>query len=147
MANIIGRGAGENAVSIGSYKRQMAKGAMASGNTLASNLMQMANVNGSAVIKGGTSESFNMLSNWNPYITIFTHESIRGYNTDNLSSAFNDIIGLKTERGVKIKEMNAGFHKLRGAKLDGLKCTQAEKDELYDILMGGFYTATKNPIT
>lgn len=98
---------------------------------------------GAVMSKGALSDTHAYLSNWTPYITIMKQEAIRGYSDESKASAFNQILGLKSERGIKIKHMENGFHKLRGVKLDGLRCTETERQELQQIMMDGFYTSIK----
>lgn len=96
-------------------------------------------VNGSSM--GGYS---GFLSNWQPYLTLFKHECIKGYSPNAYNSAFNETIGMKSERGIKIRNMDKGYHKIKGVKLQGIKCTESERQMIENILLSGFYTATVN---
>lgn len=98
---------------------------------------------GNVMTKGAVENVHAYMANWKPYITIMKQEAIRGYSDESKASAFNQILGLKSERGIKIKHMENGFHKLRGVKLDGLRCTETERQELQQIMMDGFYTSIK----
>lgn len=101
-------------------------------------------VHGKGLIHSGSSYNnvCQYMTNMLPYITLFHHEAISGYGIGK-NSAFNQTIGLRSEVGVKIKHMDKGFHKVKGAKLDGIKCTMEEQKMIEQILSEGFYKASK----
>lgn len=121
-------------------------GSTAVAGAIAGGIGAMSNAKPGAFTRSGQMNGIlGYLTNWTPYITIFTHEQIAGFNYPVKDSAFNHSIGQRTERGIAIKHMDAGFHKVKGVKLENLKCTNSEKDEIYKILTEGFYTANRVP--
>ena len=114
------------------------------GASQAVNSLLTANQGSTRVNGSSMSGKTGFLSNWIPYISIFRHECIKGYSPNAYNSAFNETIGMKSERGIKIRNMDKGFHKVRGVKLQGIKCTETERQMIEDILLNGFYTATVN---
>lgn len=122
-------------------------GGMASGGVkgVASEVLGLANNqitggSGAIVTKGSFRGTEAYLSNWQPYITLYKHEAMRGFKEGSRNLAFNETRGLRTERSIKIGNMGSGYHKVNGCKLDGLQCTQRERAEIQRILeQEGFY--------
>lgn len=91
---------------------------------------------GSVISKGSLNGTPLYLSNWSPYITLYSHEPMRGFKEGSRSLAYNETIGLRTERSIKIGNMGSGIHRIEkgGCKLDGIHCTQSERAEIQRIL-------------
>ena len=105
----------------------------------------LTSLNGGTRVNGSSMDTnFAYLNNLSPYITLYGHECIKGYKDSGEASAFNQTIGMKAERGIKIGNMGSGFHKVKGIKIDGLKCTDKEKEMIEQILTNGFYYAGSN---
>lgn len=94
---------------------------------------------GSAITKGELSEATSFMSNWLPYVTLYSHETARGFKSSKKNLAYNATRGLRTERSIKIGNMGNGFHKVNGVRLEGLQATYSEREEILKILKDGFY--------
>ena len=58
-------------------------------------------------------------------------------------SAFNRTVGFASCQSIKIGDMQPDYHELMSVKLDGIKCTNEERQTIREILMSGFYNGTK----
>lgn len=71
-----------------------------------------------------------------PYITLSYNPPIEDMI---YYSAFDKTIGQTTQRGLQIKDMTPDYHEIQSVKLEGINCTNQERQMIYNILMAGFY--------
>lgn len=83
-----------------------------------------------------------------PHITMSYNPPINDCSSE-FDTEFNKTIGYATSRGITIKNMESDYHELESVKLDGINCTNEEREMIQNILMSGFYnghTTTKKVV-
>lgn len=111
-------------------------GGVVSGTMSAFNTAVIASQGNAVQSKGGVGGGSNWMGHSRPYITIYYHQTIDDMQ---VGTVFDETVGHKSSYGLRIQDMEAGYHKLKSIKLDGLRCTLSEKEKIKEILMGGFY--------
>lgn len=83
----------------------------------------------SVIKEGGISGNVGALANKKPYLIIKRLKPCNAYN-------FNSIIGFGANKTVKLSECS-GYTRVRDCHVDGIRCTDTEKEMIYNLLKEG----------